>query len=153
MGWAVQQALPTSQRLSQQCPPGRRPYHTILTSSSGGYQAWQCRMMYHHYQLQRSRDPCGEMGGLTRVLPLCKNLVYLNLKGAHNKYTADAAASLAAVLRDEQHLPRLKMIGAGCNAKEKDDQGRPTRKALALKAWGFGSVEAARNFANRHKKA
>jgi len=25
-------------------------------------------------------------------------------------------------------------------------------KALALKAWGFGSVEAARNFANRHKK-
>ena len=65
----------------------------------------------------------GEMGGLTRVLPLCKNLVYLNLKGAHNKYTADAAASLAAVLRDEQHLPRLKMIGAGCNAKEKDDQG------------------------------
>ena len=31
-------------------------------------------------------------------------------------------------------------------------KGRPTRKALALKAWGFGSVEAARNFANRHKK-
>jgi hypothetical protein len=23
---------------------------------------------------------------------------------------------------------------------------------LALKAWGFGSVEAARNFAQRHKK-
>ena len=34
----------------------------------------------------------------------------------------------------------------------KDEKGRPTRKALALKAWGFGSVEAARNFANRHKK-
>jgi hypothetical protein len=34
----------------------------------------------------------------------------------------------------------------------KDSKGRPTRKALALKAWGFGSVEAARNFANRHKK-
>ena len=29
----------------------------------------------------------------------------------------------------------------------------PTRKALALKAWGFGSVEAARNFANAHKKS
>ena len=35
----------------------------------------------------------------------------------------------------------------------KDDKGRPTRKALALKAWGFGSEESARNFANRHKKA
>jgi hypothetical protein len=34
----------------------------------------------------------------------------------------------------------------------KDKNGKPTRKALALKAWGFGSVEAARNFANRHKK-
>jgi hypothetical protein len=33
----------------------------------------------------------------------------------------------------------------------KDDKGRPTRLALALKAWGFGSKEAARNFANRNK--
>jgi len=35
----------------------------------------------------------------------------------------------------------------------KDDKGRPTRKALALKAWGFGSVEAASNFCQRHKKS
>ena len=35
----------------------------------------------------------------------------------------------------------------------KNEDGTPTRKALALKAWGFGSVEAARNFANRHKKS
>ena len=41
---------------------------------------------------------------------------------------------------------------AGMKGPMKDDKGRPTRKALALKAWGFGSVDAARNFANRHKK-
>ena len=41
---------------------------------------------------------------------------------------------------------------SGMKGPMKDDNGRPTRKALALKAWGFGSVEAARNFANRHKK-
>ena len=41
---------------------------------------------------------------------------------------------------------------AGMKGPMKDEKGRPTRKALALKAWGFGSVEAARNFANRHKK-
>ena len=41
---------------------------------------------------------------------------------------------------------------AGMKGPMKDAKGRPTRKALALKAWGFGSVEAARNFANRHKK-
>jgi hypothetical protein len=33
-----------------------------------------------------------------------------------------------------------------------DEKGRPTRLKLALKKWGFGSKEAARNFANRHKK-
>ena len=41
---------------------------------------------------------------------------------------------------------------AGMKGPMKDDKGRPTRKALALKAWGFGSVDAARNSANRHKK-
>lgn len=42
---------------------------------------------------------------------------------------------------------------AGMKGPMKNKDGTPTRKALALKAWGFGSVEAARNFANRHKKA
>ena len=41
---------------------------------------------------------------------------------------------------------------AGMKGPMKKPDGTPTRKALALKAWGFGSVEAARNFANRHKK-
>lgn len=33
-----------------------------------------------------------------------------------------------------------------------DENGKPTRLKLALKAWGFGSKEAARKFANTHKK-
>ena len=41
---------------------------------------------------------------------------------------------------------------AGMKGPMKDSKGRPTRKALALKKWGFGSEAAARNFANRHKK-
>ena len=41
---------------------------------------------------------------------------------------------------------------AGMKGPMKDEKSRPTRKALALKAWGFGSVEAARNFAQRNKK-
>ena len=31
--------------------------------------------------------------------------------------------------------------------------GMPTRLKLALRAWGFGSKEAARKFAARHKKS
>jgi len=42
---------------------------------------------------------------------------------------------------------------AGMRGAMKKPNGEPTRKALALKAWGFGSVEAARNFARRNKKS
>ena len=41
---------------------------------------------------------------------------------------------------------------AGMKGPMKDAKGRPTRKALALKKWGFGSVEAARKFAQNNKK-
>ena len=41
---------------------------------------------------------------------------------------------------------------AGMKGPMKKPDGSPTRKALALKKWGFGSVEAARNFANKNKK-
>ena len=42
---------------------------------------------------------------------------------------------------------------AGMKGPMKKPNGEPTRKALALKAWGFGSVEAAANFCKRHKKS
>ena len=42
---------------------------------------------------------------------------------------------------------------AGMKGPMKNEQGEPTRKALALKKWGFGSEEAARNFANKNKKS
>ena len=42
---------------------------------------------------------------------------------------------------------------AGMKGPMKDAKGRPTRKALALKKWGFGSVEAAKNFARKNKKS
>ena len=34
----------------------------------------------------------------------------------------------------------------------KDSKGKPTRKAMALKKWGFSSVEAARTFVKQIKK-
>ena len=41
---------------------------------------------------------------------------------------------------------------AGMKGPMKNSKGKPTRKALALKKWGFGSVEAAKNFARKNKK-
>ena len=40
----------------------------------------------------------------------------------------------------------------GMKGPMKDSKGRPTRKALALRAWGIRSQESARNFARRNKK-
>ena len=42
---------------------------------------------------------------------------------------------------------------SGMDGPLKDEKGRPTRLKKALQAWGFGSKEAARNFANKNKKA
>jgi len=40
---------------------------------------------------------------------------------------------------------------AGMAGAMKDAKGEPTKKAMALKKWGFGSVEAARNFCQKNK--
>ena len=40
---------------------------------------------------------------------------------------------------------------AGMKGAMKDAKGEPTRKAMALKKWGFGSVQSARSFCNKNK--
>ena len=40
----------------------------------------------------------------------------------------------------------------GMKGAMKDAKGEPTRYAMALKKWGFGSREAARNFCNKNKE-
>ena len=42
---------------------------------------------------------------------------------------------------------------AGMKGPMKKPNGEPTRLALALKKWGFGSKEAAAKFASNNKKA
>jgi hypothetical protein len=42
---------------------------------------------------------------------------------------------------------------AGMKGPLKDENGEPTRLALALKKWGFRNKESARNFANKHKQS
>ena len=77
----------------------------------------------------------------------------LNAKG---RASAKAQGSnLKAPVKSGTNPRRVSIAArfAGMKGPMKDSKGKPTRKALALKAWGFGSVEAARNFANRHKKS
>ena len=78
----------------------------------------------------------------------------LNAKGrAYFKRTE--GSNLKAPVKSGTNPRRVSFAArfSGMKGAMKDSKGRPTRKALALKAWGFGSVQAARNFANRNKKS
>ena len=50
------------------CPPGRRPYHTILTAQASTYQRWQTQIFYYHFRKAQRLNPCTEMTGFTRLL-------------------------------------------------------------------------------------
>lgn len=86
--------------------------------------------------------------------------VYQNPKGGLNArgrafFKRKEGANLKAPVKKGTNPRRVSFAArfAGMKGPMKDEKGRPTRKALALKAWGFGSVAAARNFANKHKKS
>ena len=65
---AAKQVEPIAAAASASCP-GRRPYHTLLTTQATTYQQWQSRIMYYHFAKQRARDgPCTPMGGFTRLV-------------------------------------------------------------------------------------
>ena len=78
----------------------------------------------------------------------------LNQKG-RDSYNHAHGGHLKAPVKGGTNPRRVSFAArfAGMRGAMKKPNGEPTRKALALKAWGFGSVEAARKFANAHKKS
>ena len=77
----------------------------------------------------------------------------MNAKGRAS-YNKETGGHLKAPVKSGVNPRRVAFAArfAGVPGPMKKPNGEPTRKALALKAWGFNSVEAARNFAARHKK-
>jgi len=72
-----------------------------------------------------------------------------------SKYTKETGKTLG-----KRHLsgtsPRRVSFAcrfAGMKGAMKDEKGEPTRKAMALKKWGFGSVGAASSFCSKNKKS
>ena len=78
----------------------------------------------------------------------------LNQKG-RDSYNAETGGHLKAPVKSGTNPRRVSFAArfAGMMGSMKKPNGEPTRKALALKAWGFNSVEAAKKFANAHKKS
>lgn len=78
----------------------------------------------------------------------------LNAKGRAS-YNAETGGHLKAPVKAGTNPRRISFAArfAGMKGPMKKPNGEPTRKALALKAWGFGSILAAKKFANAHKKS
>lgn len=78
----------------------------------------------------------------------------LNEKGRAS-YNAETGGHLKAPVKSGNNPRRVSFAArfAGMKGAMKKPNGEPTRKALALKAWGFSSIAQAKMFANRHKKS
>ena len=86
--------------------------------------------------------------------------VYQNKKGGLNArgrayFKRTEGSNLKAPVKSGTNPRRVSFAArfAGMSGPMKDKNGKPTRLALALKAWGFGSKEAAASFARNNKKA
>jgi hypothetical protein len=77
----------------------------------------------------------------------------LNQKG-RDSYNKEHGGHLKAPVKSGVNPRRVSFAArfSGMKGPMKKPNGEPTRKALALKAWGFGSLEAASRFAKAHKK-
>ena len=90
-------------------------------------------------------------------MPLKK---YQNPKGGLNEagrkhFESKEGGNLQSPVKSGTNPRRVSFAArfGGMDGPLVDDKGRPTRLKLALKAWGFGNKEAARNFANKNKKS
>jgi len=70
-----------------------------------------------------------------------------------SEYTSETGKKLGKRLTKGTNKRRVSFACrfAGMAGAMKNAKGEPTKKAMALKKWGFGSVEAARNFCQKHK--
>ncbi len=74
-------------------------------------------------------------------------------KKMRSEYRSETGKSLGKRLTSGTNKRRVSFACrfAGMKGAMKEANGEPTRKAKALKKWGFGSVEAARNFCQKNK--
>jgi hypothetical protein len=78
----------------------------------------------------------------------------LNAKGRAS-YNAEAGGNLKAPVKSGDNPRRVSFAArfSGMKGPMEKPNGEPTRKALALKAWGFNSILQAKQFAASRKKS
>ena len=75
-------------------------------------------------------------------------------KSMRSDYTKETGKKLGKRLTTGTSARRVSFACrfAGMKGSMTDGKGEPSKKAMALKKWGFGSVGATKNFCNKNKK-
>jgi|TARA_R110001606_G_scaffold342959_1_gene491518 hypothetical protein len=84
-----------------------------------------------------------------------KNSTYEKQNRAmRSEYKSETGKTLGKRLTKGKNKRRVSFACrfAGMAGAMKDAKGKPTKKAIALKKWGFGSVAAAKSFCNANKE-
>lgn len=78
----------------------------------------------------------------------------LNAKGRES-YNSETGGHLKAPVKAGDNPRRVSFAArfSGMKGPMTDEKGDPTRKALALKAWGFNNIVQAKKFAAANKKS
>jgi hypothetical protein len=84
-----------------------------------------------------------------------KNLTGGLTEAGRKYFKRTEGSNLKAPVKEGTNPRRVSFAArfAGMKGPLVDENGKPTRLKLALRAWGFGSKEAAQKFANAHKKS
>ena len=86
-------------------------------------------------------------------LPIKEEAYEKQNRQMRSEYKSETGKSLGKRLTSGTNKRRVSFACrfAGMAGAMKDAKGEPTKKAMALKKWGFSSVEAAKNFCQKNK--
>ena len=95
------------------------------------------------------------MAGYEGPLKITDEVYERQNKKMRSKYKSETGKTLGSRQTSGKSSRRVSFACrfAGMKGPMKDSKGRPTKKAIALKKWGFGSVGAAAKFCRANKKS
>jgi len=98
---------------------------------------------------------CGRRRNDGSPLPITDASYEKSNRKMRSKYKSETGKTLGSRQTSGTNSRRVSFACrfAGMKGPMKKPNGEATRKAIALKKWGFGSVKAARSFCNKNKKS
>ena len=108
----------------------------------------------HSKEMNEMRNRTSELSGRKAPFKLTDESYEKSNRKMRSEYKSETGKTLGSRQTSGKGKRRVSFACrfAGMKGAMKGPDGKPTRKAMALKKWGFGSVEAARSFCQSNKE-